>query len=297
MTPFLDSDLADEVERLVLASRRLVRDLSAGDYASAFRGRGIEFQDVREYHPGDDVRAIDWRVTARMGITYLRRHQEERELTMVLLVDRSGSTAVGSRRRTRAQLSAQVAGVLALAAAQANDRLGAAFFDARLEHYVEPHKGRRHALRIIADLLAQGRNPSPAGAATDLAAALTQLELLLPRRAVLIILSDFRSPDFSHPLARIANTHDVVCIQLVDQLESALPPVGLVRLRDPETGLQRIVDAASPAVRAHIAEQAAAFDRTLHHDVNAAGADLLRLDAGEDIGEPLVAFFRRRARR
>ena len=150
----ITDEIAEEVRRLELATRRLVRDLSAGDYASAFRGRGIEFQDVREYQPGDDVRTIDWRVTARLGVTYLRRHHEERELTMLLLVDESASAQVGSRRRTRSELAAQVAAVLALTAAHANDRVGAAFFSDGLGRMVPPKKGRRHALRVLGELLA-----------------------------------------------------------------------------------------------------------------------------------------------
>ena len=305
MTSGIDSELAEEVRRLELASRRLVRDLSAGDYASAFRGRGIEFQDVREYQVGDDVRSIDWRVTARMGVTYLRRHQEERELTLVLMVDDSGSTVVGSRRRTRAELAAQVAAVLALTAARANDRVGCAFFSDGLEKFVEPRKGRRHALRVLAELLAHDSrltthdrsSTSDHRRSTNLGAALSQLEPVLPRRAVVIILSDFYARDFTLPLARLARDHEVVCIQLADRLETALPSAGLLRLRDPETGQFHLVDSTSPAVRQAVAGRAAAFDRTLRHDVHAAGAELLRLDAAEDIGEPLVTFFRRRAGR
>ena len=289
----ITDEIADEVRRLELATRRLVRDLSAGDYASAFRGRGIEFQDVREYQPGDDVRTIDWRVTARLGVTYLRRHHEERELTMLLLVDESASAQVGSRRRTRSELSAQVAAVLALTAAHANDRVGAAFFSGGLGRMVAPRKGRRHALRVLGELLAARAD----GATTDLGAALDALEPLLPRRVVLVILSDFYTSGYQLPLARLARKHEVICMQLRDSIEQALPAVGLVRLRDPESGVIVTVDASSVAVREMVAERRARFDETLAHDLYASGSELVRLDASGDFAEPLVAFFRRRARR
>ena len=289
----ITDEIADEVRRLELATRRLVRDLSAGDYASAFRGRGIEFQDVREYQPGDDVRTIDWRVTARLGVTYLRRHHEERELTMLLLVDESASAQVGSRRRTRSELSAQVAAVLALTAAHANDRVGAAFFSGGLGRMVAPRKGRRHALRVLGELLAARAD----GATTDLGAALDALEPLLPRRVVLVILSDFYTSGYQLPLARLARKHEVICMQLRDSIEQALPAVGLVRLRDPESGVIVTVDASSAAVREMVAERRARFDESLAHDLYASGSELVRLDASGDFAEPLVAFFRRRARR
>lgn len=293
----ISEEIAAELARLELATRRLVRDLSAGDYASAFRGRGIEFQDVREYQPGDDVRTIDWRVTARLGTTYLRRHHEERELTLMLAVDESASTQVGSRRRTRAELAAQVAAVLALTAARSNDRVGATFFSDGIDRHVEPRKGRRHALRVLADLLRQRDAEAPRRTTTSLAATLDQLDPLLPRRAVMVIISDFYSRDFSFQLARIASKHEVVCIQLTDSLEHRLPDAGLIRLRDPESGRIHLLDSGDPGVRRLVAERRGAFDRALEHDVHAAGAEYLKLDAAEEYGEALVGFFRRRGRR
>ncbi len=297
--PAITEEIAAELARLELATRRLVRDLSAGDYASAFRGRGIEFQDVREYQPGDDVRTIDWRVTARLGTTYLRRHHEERELTLMLLVDESGSAQVGSRRRTRAELAAQVAAVLALTAARSNDRVGATFFSNGIDRYVEPRKGRRHALRVLADLLRErdAHRATASRSTTNLAGALDQLDPLLPRRAVVIVLSDFYSRDFSFPLARIASRHEVICIQLTDSVEHTLPDAGLVRLRDPESGRVHLLDSGDPRVRQLVAERRGAFDRALEHEVHAAGAEYLKLDAAEEYGEALVGFFRRRGRR
>jgi uncharacterized protein (DUF58 family) len=283
----------DEVRRLELATRRLVRDLVAGDYASAFRGRGLEFSEVREYAPGDEVRSIDWRVTARLGVPYVRRYEEERELTLVLAVDASASAKVGSRLRTKAELASEVAAVMALAGARHHDRIGAAFFTDRLEHYVEPRKGKRQALRIVSDVLGW----QPAGARTDLEGALTELEAVLPPRAVVLLLSDLQADGFEIPLARIARRHEVVAIQLTDALEQALPDAGLVELWDPESGLAFTVDTSDPEVRELLRAQQHEFNERVQKQVLSAGADFLRLDAAQPYAESLVSFFRRRARR
>lgn len=283
----------DEVRRLELATRRLVRDLVAGEYASAFRGRGLEFSEVREYHPGDEVRSIDWRVTARLGVPYVRRYEEERELTLVLAMDASASARVGSRLRTKAELGREVAAVLALAAARHHDRVGAGFFTDRLEHFVEPRKGRRQALRVVSDLLGW----TPRQDVTNLEAGLLELEGALPPRAVVIVLSDFQADGFEIPLARIARRHEVVAVQLTDALEQSLPDAGLVELWDPESGLSWTVDSADPTVREMLRARQHAFNDRVMKQVLSSGADFLRLDASQPYAEPLVGFFRRRARR
>lgn len=283
----------DEVRRLELATRRLVRDLVAGNYASAFRGRGLEFSEVREYTPGDEVRSIDWRVTARLGVPYVRRYEEERELTLVLAVDASASAQVGSRLRTKAELASEVAAVMALAASRHHDRIGAAFFTDRLEHYVEPKKGRRQALRVVSDVLGW----RPASGQTNLEAALLELEAALPPRAVVILLSDLQADGFEIPLARIARRHEVVAIQLTDALEQSLPDAGLVELWDPESGLSFTVDTSDPEVRELLRAQQWQFNERVQKQVLSSGADFLRLDASQPYAEELVGFFRRRARR
>jgi len=283
----------DEVRRLELATRRLVRDLVAGNYASAFRGRGLEFSEVREYTPGDEVRSIDWRVTARLGVPYVRRYEEERELTLVLAVDASASAQVGSRLRTKAELASEVAAVMALAASRHHDRIGAAFFTDRLEHYVEPKKGRRQALRVVSDVLGW----RPASGQTNLEAALLELEAALPPRAVVILLSDLQAEGFEIPLARIARRHEVVAIQLTDALEQSLPDAGLVELWDPESDLSFTVDTSDPGVRELLRAQQRQFNERVQKQVLSSGADFLRLDASLPYAEELVGFFRRRARR
>jgi uncharacterized protein (DUF58 family) len=284
--------VAAEVRRIEITTRHLVRDIVAGEYSSAFRGRGVEFAEVREYQPGDDVRTIDWNVTARLGAAYVKRFLEERELTVLFAVDYSASGAFGTRRRSKRTLAVEVCAVLALAAARSNDRVGVACFTDRLERYVPPRKGRRQVLRVISELLAH----DPAARGTDLAASLQALEPLLRRRSVLFLVSDFLADGWRPALGRLARRHDVIAVHLVDPRERELPDVGLLALEDAETGAWRWVDTASPRVRERARAAAIRFDRDLAGAVEEAGADLLRLDAGEPYGEPLLAFFRRRER-
>jgi uncharacterized protein (DUF58 family) len=285
-------EVAREVRRIEITTRHLVRDIVAGEYSSAFRGRGVEFAEVREYQPGDDVRTIDWNVTARLGSAYVKRYLEERELTVVFLVDFSASGGFGSVFRTKGELAAEVAAVLALAAARNNDRVGAVFFTDRIERYVAPAKGRRHVLRLVSELLAF----APAGRGTDLGAVLTELEPTLRRRAVLFILSDFMASGYEPVLGRLARRHDVVALQMVDPRERELPAAGLVTLWDPETGAWRRIDTSDAAVRAWFSSRADEFDRRLERGLRERNADLLRLETGRAYAEPLLNFFRRRER-
>ncbi len=283
-------EVTREVRRLEITTRHLVRDIMAGEYSSAFRGRGVEFAEVREYQPGDDIRTIDWNVTARLGAAYVKRFLEERELTVLFVADRSASSAFGSVRRTKGDLATEVCAVLALAAARNNDRVGAVFATDRVEHYVAARKGRRQALRVISDLLAF--QPSRSG--TDLGAALAYLEPVLRRRAVIFLISDFLGAGYEAPLARLARRHDVIALHLVDPRERALPDVGLITLWDAESGDWRVVDTGDAGVRERFRSRAAAFDATLERTLRESGADLLRLETGQSYAEPLLAFFRRR---
>jgi uncharacterized protein (DUF58 family) len=289
MTP---EEVTREVRRIEITTRHLVRDIVAGEYSSAFRGRGVEFAEVREYQPGDDIRTIDWNVTARLGAAYVKRYLEERELSVIFVVDFSASGGFGSRLRTKGELGTEVAAVLALAAARNNDRIGAIFFTDRIEYHLTPAKGRRHVLRLISDLLAF----RPAGTATDLGATLTELEPTLRRRAVIFILSDFMATGYEAVLARLSRRHDVVGLQLVDPRERELPATGIVTLWDPETDAWRRIDTGSEGVRAYFARRSDEFDRALERGLRERGADLLRLETGRSYAEPLLAFFRQRER-
>jgi len=283
-------EVTREVRRLEITTRHLVRDIMAGEYSSAFRGRGVEFAEVREYQPGDDVRTIDWNVTARLGAAYVKRYLEERELSVLFVADRSASSSFGSVRRTKSDLTTEVCAVLALAAARNNDRVGAVFATDRVERYVAPRKGRRQALRVISDLLSF----QPSGSGTDLGAALAYLEPMLRRRAVIFLISDFMATGYETPLGRLARRHDVIALQLIDPRERELPDVGLVTLWDPESGSWRVVDTGDAGLRERFRGRAAAFDATLERTLLESGADLLRLETGKSYAEPLLAFFRRR---
>jgi uncharacterized protein (DUF58 family) len=285
-------EVTREVRRIEITTRHLVRDIVAGEYSSAFRGRGVEFAEVREYQPGDDVRTIDWNVTARLGSTYVKRYLEERELTVVFVVDYSASGGFGSRLRTKEQLAAEVCAVLALAAARNNDRVGALCFTDRVERYIPPRKGRRHVLRVISDLI--GYQPSSRG--TDLSSALGYLEPVLRRRAVIFVVSDFLALGYEAPLGRLARRHDVIALQLRDRRERELPDIGLATLWDPESDRWRVVDTADQRLRNHFRRKAEEFDATLERELRRSGTDHLVLDTDRSYAEPLLAFFRRRER-
>jgi uncharacterized protein (DUF58 family) len=289
MTP---EEIMQEVRRLEITTRHLVRDIVAGEYSSAFRGRGVEFSEVREYQPGDDIRSIDWNVTARLGSAYVKRYLEERELTVLFVIDVSASEQFGTRLRTKHDLAIEVCAVLALAAARNSDRVGAIWATDRMERFVPPRRGRRHVLRIINDLLAF----QPSGSGTDLGVALRYLEPVLRRRAVIFLASDFMTSGYQPALDRVARRHDVIALQLYDQRERELPNLGLATFYDPESGSWRLIDTADSSTRKLFRERAAEFDRSLQRNVRQSGADLVRLETSQSYAEPLISFFRRRER-
>lgn len=281
-----------EVRRIEITTRHLVRDIVAGEYSSVFRGRGVEFSEVREYQPGDDIRTIDWNVTARLGSAYVKRYLEERELTVLFLVDLSASGRFGTRVRTKHALATEVCAVLALAAARNNDRVGAVWVTDRVERFVPPRRGRRHVLRVIHDLLSF----EAAGTATDLSRALQFADSILRHRAVLFLVSDFLAAGYQADLERVARRHDVIALQLYDRRERELPDLGLVSLYDGESGSWRSIDTGRAKIREQFRERAETFDRTLKQTVRESGADLIRLEASQSYAEPLIAFFRSRER-
>jgi uncharacterized protein (DUF58 family) len=269
-----------------------VRDIVAGEYSSTFRGRGVEFAEVREYQPGDDVRSIDWNVTARLGSAYVKRFMEERELAVTFAVDFSASKRFGSRRRTKGDLATEVCAVLALAAARNNDRVGALFFTDRVERMVPARKGRRQVLRIISELLSF----EPAGTGTDLGVALEYLESVARRRSVVFVVSDFLTAGYDAALTRLAQRHDVIAVQVTDPRERELPDAGVVTLKDPESGAWRHLDTGMPVVREEFRRQVGEFDRSLERRLRERGVDLIRLETDRSYAEPLIGFFRRRER-
>jgi uncharacterized protein (DUF58 family) len=284
-------ELLAQVRRLTIRSRRAVEEVFSGAYRSAFRGQGLEFAEVREYVPGDDIRSIDWNVTARAGRPFVKRFDEERELTVVVALDLSGSLAFGSRSRAKRDAAAEAGALLALAAARNRDRVGLLLFTDRVELYLPPGKSRARALRIARELLAF----EPEGRGTDLAGALGFLNRVLRRRAVVFLLSDWRAQGFDRPLAHLARRHDVVALDVADPLEREAPARGLLRVRDLETGRAAWVDASSRAARGAWKGAAARRSKELEQTFRRAGVPRLALDADRPAAPILIRYFERRA--
>lgn len=281
-----------QVKSIELRTRGLVTALFAGEYRSVFRGQGMEFAEVRAYEPGDDFRAIDWNVSARLASPYVKTYTEERELTLLLVVDQSGSTRIGGPA-SKAGLSTEVAAVLALAAAWQNDRVGALVFTDQVEHVVPPRKGRRHALRVIRDLVAY----EPRSPGTNLGASLTYAARLLRHRSIVVVLSDFVSADWERPMRRLAARHDVVAVTVDDAREQQLPDAGWVLLRDAESSREVLVDTGSARVRQDAARRAERRRTERARILASAGADHMALVTGQDYAPVLHRTFAARARR
>src|SRR4051812_22024413 len=244
-TAAVPPEVLRQVKLLELRTRGMVNSLFTGEYRSVFKGQGMEFAEVREYQPGDEVRSIDWNVTARMGRPFVKRYIEERELTVMLAVDLSGSERFGTKGRFKSELASELAAVLAMSAIRNNDRVGALLFTDRIEHVVPPRKGRRHALRLMRDLLVF----EPEGTRTDLAAALEYVGRMLAHKAIIFVVSDFQATELEQPLKLLAQRHDVVAVTVDDPAEHDLPDIGLARFVDPETGQTLDVDTSDPEVR------------------------------------------------
>jgi uncharacterized protein (DUF58 family) len=288
--PPLPPELLRKIRRIEIRARRLVDHLFLGQYHSVFRGRGLEFSEVREYQPGDDERIIDWNVTARMGSLYVKKYVEERELTVYLLVDASASQTFGTAAQTKAEVSAEIGALLALAAVRNNDRVGLIVFTDRIERFVPPRQGSRHVLRIIRDLLYL----RPEGRGTDVAGAIDFLNRVARRRSVAFLISDLHSSDFEAPLRVAARRHDVIAITMSDRRELALPAAGLLELVDAETGESAWVDSDEPAVRESYAAAAQRRQDDRRRLLAAMGVDEVPIFTDQPYVGPLVAFFRSR---
>ena len=282
-----------KVRHIEIRTRRLVTDMFGGEYHSVFKGLGMEFAEVREYAAGDDIRSIDWNVTARMGHPFVKLYREERELTVVLLVDQSASEFFGTHERLKSELAAEVAALLALSAVENNDRVGLVLFTDRVELTVPPAKGRRHVLRVVREILAH----QPSGRGTDLAGALDHLCRLQKRRAVVFLISDFLAQGYEQSLSIASKRHDLVALRLRDRREEILPSVGVVALRDLETGRDFMVDTSNRNVRARFGKGVVERERAFVRAVRKAQVDSVDLWTNEDVVAPLAGFFRRRMRR
>jgi len=284
-------ELLERVRLIEIRARRLVNDLFLGEYLAVFRGRGLEFDELRPYVVGDDVRSIDWKALARTGQPLIRRYREDRDLTVVFVVDVSGSQLAGALPRTKADLAAEICAVLALAAIRNKDRVGLLLFASKPERYVRPAGGTTHVLRVVREVLwAQ-----PQSRGTDIGAALEYLTGVQKRRATVFLVSDFLSTGYARQLRAASRRHDIIAVRVREPIDSALPDAGLVRMRDAETGAVRDVDTGSRRVRAAYAAHVAALDderRRLFGELN---VDEIPVDVGKDYVPALLRFFKKRA--
>ena len=291
----LSSDLISKIRHIEIRTKRLVNDSFAGEYHSVFKGRGMEFEEVRPYQPGDDVRTIDWNVTARTGEPYVKRFVEERELTVMLVVDASASENFGSVQRFKRELAAELTAVLSFAATTNNDRVGLLIFTDQVELYIPPRKGRKHVLRLIRELLAF----EPQHKGTDIKLALDTVNHILKRRSIIFLVSDFlASPDSYRTAMAVTNRrHDLIAVDLHDPLEKTMGNVGLLALEDPETGEIVWADTGSKAWRAAFQQRTDALRTNTTRAFRQAGVDRIDVATNQDYVAPLTVFFQERYHR
>ncbi len=283
-------EILEAVRRIEIRARRVVEEMFSGDYHSVFRGSGMEFREVREYVPGDDVRSIDWNVTARTNEPHVKLYTEERELTVLLMADVSRSGRFGSGRRSKIEIAAELCGVLAFCAITNKDKVGLVLFSDRIEKYLPPAQGKSHVLRLIRELLTH----EPEGEGTDLNAPLQLAATVLKRKATCFMVSDFWTGDFTSSLQVLSRRHDCVAVRVRDPREADLPPVGLVEWIDAESGRRLLVDSSDALVRRAVAQRAAAHDGDLVRLLRRLRIDLVDIDVSQSYVEPLQRFFAQR---
>ena len=287
------AEVLKKIRALEIKTKGLVQTVFAGDYHSVFKGRGMNFEDVREYQPGDEIRAIDWNVTARLGTAFVKKFTEERELTVVLVVDVSASGNFGSVSQSKRELAAEVSCLLAFSAIRNNDKVGLLLFSDRVELFIPPKKGRSHTLRIIREILFF----EPGGRGTAPALALDYLNKVVTRRAVVFFVSDFQTGDFSRELSVSGRRHDFIAVHVQDQREEMLPNVGIITLEDAETGEQIEINTGDRTTRARFSALAETRRAELNRTLRRNSIDAISLRTGEDYLPALRSFFKQRERR
>jgi uncharacterized protein (DUF58 family) len=293
----LDPALVAKIRRIEISTNRRVESVLAGEYHSVFKGRGIEFDEVRPYQEGDDIRTIDWKVTARTGGLHVKRYAEERELTVMLVVDVSGSGLFGTGRAFKSEMAVELSALLAFSAIKNNDRVGLILFGDEIEKVIPPKKGRNHILRLIREILTHELAHETRRGGTDLAGALEYAQRLLNTQAVVFVISDFLAEEFEQPLRLLNQRHDLIALHMGDPRELELPKIGLVVLEDAESGKQFVVDTTRASVRREFARAQAARQQRLVELFRRGGIDHVSLMTDADPIEPLVRLFRRRAAR
>ena len=289
----IPKELAKKIRFIQIHTSRAVNDVLAGEYHSVFKGRGMEFDEVREYAPGDDIRTIDWNVTARTGHPYVKRFVEERELTVMFVVDLSASGNFGTREKLKNEVAAELCALLAFSAIKNNDKVGLIVFTDHIELYIPPKKGVSHVLRVIRDLL----NFEPSRSRTDVTQALDFLGRVTHRRAVVFLVSDFQATGYEKRLRIAARRHDLIAVSLTDPREAKLPAAGLIELEDAESGERVVVDSGSASVRRRYEALARERADKLASSLRSMGIDQIPVVTGEDYVHDLVKFFRVRERR
>ena len=287
------AEILKKIRALEIKTKGLVETAFAGDYHSVFKGRGMNFEDVREYQPGDEIRTIDWNVTARLGTAYVKKFTEERELTVVLVVDVSASGNFGSVSQSKRELAAEVACLLAFSAIRNNDKVGLLLFTDRVELFIPPKKGRSHTLRIIREILFF----EPEGKGTEPALALDYLNKVVTRRAVVFFISDFQTGDFSRSLAVSGRRHDFIAVHVQDERERFLPNIGIITLEDAETGEQIEINTRDMSMRTRFSALADAEQTDLARTLRRNNIDAISLRTGDDYLPALRSFFKQRERR
>jgi uncharacterized protein (DUF58 family) len=286
-------DILKKVRRIEIYTKRLVNEVFAGEYHSVFKGRGMEFDEVREYQRGDDIRTIDWNVTARMGFPYVKRYVEERELTVMLVVDASSSSDFGTQEQAKGELAAELCALLAFSAIKNNDRVGLLIFTSEVEKFIPPKKGRKHVLRVIREVLYF----KPERSGTDIPAALEYLNRVLKRKGVVFLISDFMDQDFQRALSIANNRHDLIAARITDPRELELPPAGMIELEDAETGERVLVDSYDSDIRRTFASYSREDREKLERTFRTMGIDSIEVMTDRSYVEPLVRLFRSRAKR
>ncbi|MEE2819001.1 MAG: DUF58 domain-containing protein [Planctomycetota bacterium] len=289
----IPQELFKKVRRIELRTSRLVDDVLAGSYHSAFKGRGMEFEEVRNYQIGDDVRAIDWNVSARFGEPYIKLYREERELTVMLLVDVSGSQAFGTHEQFKEELVAEVCATLAISAIRNNDKVGLICFSDQVEAYIPPRKGTKHVLRVIRELL----SIEPKSKKTDISAALDFLNKVQKKRSIAFLLSDMQDHGWQLPLQIANRRHDVIAVQTNDCAELELPKVGLMRIVNPENGTTQVIDTSKSKVRKAWKQLAQERQIAVEQTIRRCKVDLLKVETGEPFANALGNFFKHREAR
>ena len=287
------SALLKKVRKIEIKTKGLSNHIFAGEYHTAFKGKGMAFSEVREYQPGDDIRSIDWNVTARYNSPFVKVFEEEREMTVMLLIDVSASGNFGTQEQFKRELATELAAILAFSAINNNDKVGVIFFTDNVEQFIPPKKGKSHILRIIREVLAF----EPTGKGTDIAGALEYFSAVIKKRSICFILSDFMSKEFDRPLKIASKKHDLVALRIHDLREDTLPNVGLVPMQDAETEKMLIVDTSSKKVRDNFAKNRAQTNEKLRKLFPASGVDLIDITTGTDYVKPLINFFKTRGKR